>query len=383
MVIMSCHSFLSSFSQLYCIYIVKLTIDKDTTVTKTLGTQAYQILHNSRNEMKRMFDHLLKGMNDLRAEKYRVPSPAPPTHLYMITTSPAEMGGTATEDILEWIAIPNLAEENLEFVATHSHIDVSDAEQGRAEQLVTSRQLQQWLSTPASSQLLIHGNYDDLRPVSGLSLLCASLALNLDSRNDARLIRLLFFCGLNAGHDDNDGDSGSHDDPFVPLVGGRAIIASFICQLLGAFEFSAPELTPQWLDDAQVQEAVQYGDVDALCFVFDELVRRLPRGVVLLCILDAAVYYERPAFVDDAYQVLEQLLQLSWDVSVSATVKVLVTSPTRTTAFRELFDYGQLLSLDAAPDSQWETSRSRTQRLLSDRTIVDNDDYIESPDTSS
>ncbi|KAH7325574.1 hypothetical protein B0I35DRAFT_474336 [Stachybotrys elegans] len=357
----------------------------DTTVTKFAGTQLHRMMNRGRNEMKSMFDNLMHKMNSIEAAISRSPSPVSPSHLYKIAAILPETGGAGryntatTDEVLDWIGIPNLAEEDLEFVATHSHVDISDAQQGRAEQLVMTHQLQEWLSSPASSQLLIHGNYDDVRPVSGLSLLCASLALNLDSRNNPRLIRMLFFCGLNDGHRDHPGNIGSgSDDPFVPLVGGRAIIASFICQLLGAFDFG-PELPLPCLGDAQVQEAVHYGDVDALCFVFEELVRRLPRGVVLLCMLDGAVYYERPEFVDDAYQVLEQLLLLSQDVSVSAVVKLLVTSPTHTTTFRELFGHRPVLSLDAAADTQWEASQSRTQRLLSGQTILGEEGYANGP----
>lgn len=295
-----------------------------------------------------------------------LPSPIPPTHLYTISAAPPDMMGTqhcnsvTTEDVLDWVDIPNLAEEDLEFIATHSHVDISDAEQGRSEQLIMNMQLQEWLSTSASSQLLIHGNYDDVRQLSGLSLLCASIALNLDQRNDPRLVRLLFFCGLH--NDRNVGDHDS-DDPFVPLVGGRAIVASFICQLLDTYNFG-PELPLPCLGESQVQDGIHHGDVDALCLVFDHLVRRLPSGVLLLCIVDGAVFYERPAFVDDAYQVLEQLLLLSRDESVRATVKVLITSPTRTTAFRQLFGQDSVLSMNSAADAQWEASRARTQRLL-------------------
>lgn len=260
----------------------------------------------------------------------------------------------------------DLAAEDLVYIANHNHDDISDAEQGRTEQLVTYRQLRNWLSTPASTQLLIHGGYDyGLRPVSGLSLFCATLAFHIDSR--PRMIRLIFFCGLHAedcGSPLDDGsDDGSDDiDDYPPedaSIGGLAVVSSLIGQLLCAFDFG-PELPVE----RSSEDAVIHGDVDVLCDIFCTLVRRLPADVVLVCIVDGVDCYERPFFLAETYSVLENILRLSVDNTVAAVMKVLITASTQTRDICEMFTPNRILSMAAMADAQWEPSRSRVKRVL-------------------
>ncbi|KIH93601.1 hypothetical protein SPBR_04419 [Sporothrix brasiliensis 5110] len=255
-------------------------------------------------------------------------------------------------------------------MATRNHDHITGAEQGGAGHLVAHHKLQLWLRVPASSQLLIHGTSDGrgLWPVSGLSLFCASLAMTLGSH--PRIIRLLFFCGLHADDRHNRGSTFQSDDEALH-VGGRAIISSFICQLLCAYDFG-----PELLIDATREGAVVDGDLDELCRIFGALVSGLPPDLVLVCVVDGAAYYERPEFLADASVVLACILRLSMDDSVPAVVKILVASPVPTTHIRRPFSDDTILSMAALYHTQWDHSPARIERmLLDDEQVMGLDEY--------
>ncbi|EPE09049.1 hypothetical protein F503_06825 [Ophiostoma piceae UAMH 11346] len=312
-----------------------------------------------------MLNDLMWAMEDIKVSVSRSPSPAPVMPIMMIGAPPSpgpEHHGISPHDLLGWIDITDLAAKDLEYIRCHNHSDISDDEQGRAQQLVAHHQLQYWLSVPASSQLLVHGNFGGgLRPVSGLTLFCASLTTHLS--NHPRIIQLLFFCGLHIDEDSNDED--------LPVGGGWALIASFVCQLLCAFNFG-PELPL----DHSIKDAVRDGNVDELCLVFGALVRRLPHGIVLVCVVEGAGYYERPEFLAEASLVLAYFLRLSTDDAVSAVIKVLIISQTWTTHIRRPFTKDKILSMAAMADSDWEPSHSRMERVLGEEQSPD-DEYDE------
>lgn len=251
------------------------------------------------------------------------------------------------QHILDWISIPDLASQDLTHVAARGRTHVSEAGRARAEQLIQTRQVRGWMSAPASSQLLVHGNYGRGDHVSGLSLFCASLAGSLAERAP-RFLRVLFFCGL-------------HVDP--PAInghsGGRAMIQSFICQLLCQYDFRGRLL----LHEAS-QDRIRQGDVDELCALYERLVRDLPSDVVLFCIIDGIMYYEREEFKEDMERVLRTVLQVSADKSNSAAVKVLIASPTKTTNVRGPFPEHLILSMDSMAHAGAAASGSRLKREL-------------------
>lgn len=222
-------------------------------------------------------------------------------------------------------------------------------EQARAQQLIQNRQFQDWLLSPTSSQLLVHGDYTGKQPFSGLSLLCASFIDALAAR-DSRFLYVVFFCGL-------------HEDPLTDdYTGGRAIIESFICQLLCQYDFGAA--VPASLVR---EELIRSGDIETLCAVFEWLVHQLPEGMVLVCIIDGAVYYERPCFQDDMGSVLVNILSMSDQQSTRAIVKVLVTSPTRTTEVRGPFPDSLILSMEAVSRPGMVASRAWLERQMGER----------------
>lgn len=190
-------------------------------------------------------------------------------------------------------------------------------------------------------------NYGRRDHASGLSLFCASLAGSLAERAP-RFLRVLFFCGL-------------HVDP--PAInghsGGRAMVESFICQLLCQYDFRGRLL----LHEAS-QDQIRQGDLDELRALYERLVRELPSDVVLFCLIDGIMYYKREEFRENIERVLRTVLQVSADNSNSAAVKVLITSPTKTTDVREPFPEHLILSMDSMAQAGAAASGARLRREL-------------------
>ncbi|KAK3360349.1 hypothetical protein B0T25DRAFT_128413 [Lasiosphaeria hispida] len=272
----------------------------------------------------------------------RAPSPIPQADLAAVPQC------ISPQALLDWIDIPDLATQDMAYIEERRKVRVPAHEQARAEQLIRTRQIKEWLASPSSTQLLVHGNYRGKRHMSGLSLFCLTLAQSLAGRAP-RFLHLVFFCGL-------------HTDSFTDdHTGGRAIIQSFICQLLCQYDFDGTLLANE------VSEGlIQLGEVGELCDLFEMLVHRLP-SVVLLCMIDGIVYYEREEFEEDMELVLVTLLKLSNEQNTRAAVKVLITSPTKTTDVRQPFPDELVLSMGAmAGAGNMAPSRGRLVRELSE-----------------
>lgn len=122
-------------------------------------------------------------------------------------------------------------------------------------------------------------------------MFCMSLTTALAESN-SRFIPLTFFCGL---HTDSMGDA---------YTGGRAVVKSFIIQLLQAFEFGSSQTPMSFqFDDNKIGK----GDLDELCGLFENLTRVLPNYVALICLIDGILYYERAEYKEDMAVVLSAI----------------------------------------------------------------------------
>ena len=256
---------------------------------------------------------------------------------------------TEPQELLDWIGIPDAASDDRKRINERRQVWVPSKEQARAEQLIRSIQFKDWMVTGTSSQLLVHGEYEGQRSVSGLSLFCSSLVQSLEARAP-RCIPLIFFCGL-------------HTDHFTDRhTGGRAIIQNFICQLLCQFDFDTRLLAGEKLDEHRIR----VGNVDELCKLFRWLVSQLPRSVVLFCLLDGVGYYERPEFEHDMGFVVEKLLRISAEEKIQAGVKILLTSSGRTSYIRQPFPDELVLSMESMGRADMVPSKSRLERELNE-----------------
>ncbi|KAK5658405.1 hypothetical protein OQA88_2382 [Cercophora sp. LCS_1] len=317
---------------------------------QTVCNQLRRMPHDLRNGFMVLLSELQRNrrenlslslaVQDIREALSRAPSPVPAGALPSASTT------VPSQTLLDWIDIPDLAAHDMEYIAERRNVRVPPHEQARAEQIVRTQQFRDWLASPSSTQLLIHGNYDSQRYISGLSLFCQTLAQSL-AQTTPYFLHLIFHCGLHL----DDGD----------YAGGRVMIQSFICQLLCQYDFDGS------LNSSEVvQQLVELGDMEELCELFETLVHRLPREVVLLCLIDGIVYYEREEFEHDVGLVLVTLLRLSGEQNTHAAVKILITSPTKTVDVRQPFPDELVLSMETLAGSEMVASRERLVRELSE-----------------
>ncbi|RGP78966.1 hypothetical protein FLONG3_2872 [Fusarium longipes] len=226
---------------------------------------------------------------------------------------------------------------------------IIDLERARADQLVNTAQLRDWLVSPHSAQLLIHGNYDIRRRLSGLTLLCSSLADSLADKSP-KCLYLVFYCGLHANSDQDE------------HTGGLAIIKSFIRQLLCQYDLSNCIMFGDVRPDL-----LCHGNISELCCLFERLVFHLPRHMLLVCLIDGVVYYEREEFMQSMADVLITLLKLSDQQKTGASVKVLLTSPTKTMAIRQPFPDELILCMESRNRSGVVAGRGRLERQLNEQ----------------
>ena len=212
--------------------------------------------------------------------------------------------------------IPDLDDRDLAYVEEQKYW-IATKYGSRAEQVLDTPQFHDWLVAAEPRELLVHGDFrpTEAHHVSGLSLVCATLARTLRAR--PRYLALVFFCGLHEGDDE--------DGPWGP----DALVRSFAAQLLRQHPLAATE--------AELALA-RTGDLGDACRLFVSLARRVPADVTLVCIVDGIIHFEIDRFEDGMLEVLRCLLRLVRDESPdSARVKVLVTSATPTDSVQREF----------------------------------------------
>ena len=179
-------------------------------------------------------------------------------------------------------------------------------EQERAEYLMISPEFRMWFTARESKAMLVNGNSDH-DPISPMSFACALLS------DSARLypgpITLSFFCGLHA--DSRRGETGA-----------QSMLADLIGQLLEHYQ----SLDLSFLEPAQ-QPALEAHETDILVDLFVALVRQLPAGRVVFCIVDGISYFEYSDKTKACSKVVMALAGLVDDDEVHAVFKVLIASP--------------------------------------------------------
>ncbi|KAL7933938.1 hypothetical protein V8C35DRAFT_322135 [Trichoderma chlorosporum] len=220
-----------------------------------------------------------------------------------------------------------------------------------SEQIVNTQPFRNWVVSPISSKLLIH--WDSRLPkviagVSPLSVFCMTMTQALRSKE--RFVSVVWFCGRHVEAEESGG-----------CVGGRAMVASLIDQLLRQHTFDAHLLSSSTINLAGLQE----GNLDTMMELLCYLVRQLPPTVSMFFIVDNAALFERDEFESEALQVFSILIRLSQDTSLSASVKVLFASTPGTTIIRSAFESEDLiLNVEGLPQMVWAASDERMMREL-------------------
>lgn len=192
------------------------------------------------------------------------------------------------------------------------------------EAVVSKGSFRAWITTPASRELLIQGDFDGVHYVSALSYFCTTLRTTLQQAG--QYITLTFFCGRHLNHEDLQS-------------GGRGIIRTFLSQLLQQNQFDTRSLGEQ--TDLSLAES---GDIKQLTLIFRSLVQQLSY-VTVFGIIDGIKYYERAAYLDDMSTVLTALLDIAEDQASRSIFKLLITSPSPTHFVRQAMSSQSILSM--------------------------------------
>ena len=211
--------------------------------------------------------------------------------------------------------------------------------QDRAVALILSSPLQRWLTETSSRALLINGQMfssEHEARQSPLSYFCAKFIDGVLSKNQQDISNPVFavcwFCGQ---HTDVRADVDAHPPGLL-----SNLLSQLIHQLL-----QSPLLTT--LQDLALSD--QHAQLSDLCFLFTHLVRSLPKGTVLFCIIDGISYYEDADRRDECMEVFSMLTSLtrqSRTESDRCLLKLLVTAPLRSHHVQSLFEADEVMNMD-------------------------------------
>ena len=202
---------------------------------------------------------------------------------------------------------PQLASRDVRRTIAEGHV-FSLHDQERAEYLMNSAPFKTWLTSQDSRLMLVNGNAEAER-ISPASFACGLLSNALEHSRATTI--LTFFCGLHTESGDDD-------------TGARQMLANLLGQLLEQYS----EFDLSFLDPSQ-RTTLEEHDVDFLCNVLVSLVKQLPSGQIVLCMIDGISYYETRRLKEDSRTVINVLIDLVEDEGLQAIMKLMVSSPSR------------------------------------------------------
>ncbi|PON27164.1 hypothetical protein TGAM01_v204113 [Trichoderma gamsii] len=257
------------------------------------------------------------------SHQYHTVSPPPPQPPRIVSSS----------RLLDLLNIPlDLDKTDLDSVQDGSY-RIPRKLRAQAEQVTRTMQFRDWIVTPSSRRLLIHGELPRQSlatwHVSPLSHFCAMMMHMLRAREN--YIPLVFFCGC-------------HVEPEDGNIGAEAMMKSLLVQLLQQIPFAALTLDKS-VDLNCLSES--NCSVSKLCDLFVWLVQQqLTREYTLVCMVDGIGFYETDEFEPDVVVVMKMLLRLSGETSkedddellLRGDIKVLITTPSTTDAIQGLFE---------------------------------------------
>jgi hypothetical protein len=188
----------------------------------------------------------------------------------------------------------------------------SAAEQ-EAKSLWQSGEFLQWLYSRESDILFVTTSSAVEGRTSALSVVCATMALQLLDEEYHPNLCIQFFCG-------------KHTKPDDPLHGPRGMICCLISQLaIHLHTHQQLRLSPRIRQ--QVRSPNEGVGLDELVGMFHELLAQLPLDSTLFCILDGVSMHQYQG--NHLLHVLSGLKNSAPDCNASARLKILLTGPTR------------------------------------------------------
>lgn len=229
------------------------------------------------------------------------------------------------EDLLRMYHFdPHLIAEDCEnLLNLRNSMDEDD--QDRAVSLLQDPDFNDWLRSPDSSALLVHGNGTH-SPQSPTSFVSAKLFETLYTKPElwnwtTEMALLAFFCGEHA-----DEAFGLDSTPF-------GLTLSLVLQLIDLENNRRHEINPSLLSELMDHLT----DITTTLDLFAQLVMEISQDAVLFIILDAISFYEDSARSTDLAMVIVRINELVQQRK-GPTIKLLVTSPAATDFVWKAFD---------------------------------------------
>lgn len=211
-----------------------------------------------------------------------------------------------TEDLLRVLAVdPTQVLRDIDAAIRGGQIR-NYAVQGRGHMLMQHSKFQDWLSSAQSRSLLVDGNAESsMERISAMSVVCALLSQSLQNETASTIS---YFCGMHTDHADG-------------LTGPINLVRNLLAQLIYIHK-----LDTSFLEGGAYRQ-FEHFDLRRLCILLVELVRKLPYGAVLFCIVDGISWIEAEESLQEACFVVRTLSDLTRDPEVRAVFKLLITSP--------------------------------------------------------
>ncbi|KAK2037170.1 hypothetical protein LZ31DRAFT_612917 [Colletotrichum somersetense] len=206
--------------------------------------------------------------------------------------------------------------------------------------------------------LLVNGR-DDLAAVNCISPLSLAMAeLTRMSRAAGSEIGHSFVIALFCGEHRPNNSCGSTEAWRSSAVG---LIASLIGQLLHQATEKGAKVNLSFMTVSKWRKLRRF-EPKVLCMLLKELIKQLPSGTVVLCIVDEAAIYETGGLQSQLIFIMERLLHMVRIFADGPQVfKLLVTSQDRAVAVSQLFG-GHILNLPETVDendsAQYAISRA-------------------------
>lgn len=170
------------------------------------------------------------------------------------------------------------------------------------------------------------------------ALLLGGLARLADGDGGGGVYPVGFYCRLHGGGGHGGGGGGGSEEGFDGPAGMMRFLIAQVVLLLAT---RRAELgVDLWHVGVAEAEALRRRDLDALCLVFDGLVKQIGVGVVV-CVVDWVAWFEpEPEFLEGLHTVMLYLNSLVRAVEQSQTglvFKLLITNPTTSQFTRDWF----------------------------------------------
>ncbi|KAF2084165.1 hypothetical protein K490DRAFT_49882, partial [Saccharata proteae CBS 121410] len=202
---------------------------------------------------------------------------------------------------------------------------MEEEEQDRAVALMQNESVREWIRTPESSALLVHGNGTN-SVNSPASFVSAKLfeSLCMESEDSSAIIPLAFFCGLHT-------DKGSDFDTYPSGLALNFLLQLVEHKVLRDHDAESTRLAAL-TSNVDVNEVTSWSMLELLVHV----VQQLPPDLVVFFIVDAVNYYEESSRLDETMEFVDGMHELV-EGQKGPVVKVLFTSPAGTIAIWETF----------------------------------------------